>query len=124
MPTLKPRLTITITDDLACQLRELSRLTGNSQSALIADLLAGSWPVFDRMIEVLRAAETAKMAMHGHLANSMGETQDQIDEKLGIVRQEVAQRPVERDARRILEATPLSNRGVRSGRKQANGGLK
>ena len=56
----KTRLTITLQPTLAAQLRKLSQLTGNSQSALIGELLEGSGPVFDRMIQVMEAAKTAK----------------------------------------------------------------
>ena len=60
MATKNPRLTITLTPSLAAQLRRLSELTGNSQSSLIAELLDGSGPVFDKMIQVLEAAAIAK----------------------------------------------------------------
>ena len=56
MATKNPRLTITLQPSLAAQLRRLSELTGNSQSSLIAELLEGSGPVFDRMIKVMEAA--------------------------------------------------------------------
>lgn len=106
------------------QLRELSRLTGNSQSGLISDLLDGSHSVLDHTIEVLRAAETAKMALHGNLANSLMQAQSLVHSKLGIVRQGAAERTPEHDQLELIGVTPLSNRGVRLGHKQANGGQK
>ena len=85
MPTKNPRLTITLEPSLAAQLRTLSELTGNSQSSLIADLLQGSGPVFDRMIQVLRAAQTAKEAMKGKLVADMEEAQTKMEGALGLV---------------------------------------
>ena len=76
MPAKNPRLTITLQPSLA-QLRKLSELTGNSQSGLIGDLLEGSGPVFDRLIQVLEAAQTAKDSMRGKLTQEMGAAQSQ-----------------------------------------------
>ena len=58
MPTKNPRLTITLNPALSVQIREISRLTGNSQSSVISVLLDGSHAVFDRIIAVLLAAES------------------------------------------------------------------
>ena len=133
MPTKNPRLTITLEPSLAAQLRTLSELTGNSQSSLIADLLQGSGPVFDRMIQVLRAAQTAKEAMKGKLVADMEEAQTKMEGALGLVldgfdvyteslldeaeavtrrarRGDAAQRLAGADA---AQPTPISNRGVR-----------
>lgn len=137
MTTKNPRLTITMNPSLAAQLREMSRLTGNSQSALIADLLDGSGPVFDRLITVLRAAEGAKAAVKGRLAEDMGQAQAKMESHLGIamdlfgdatqslldVSEEVKRR-ARKGAGGMPQAptgdlsgakrTPISNRGVRS----------
>jgi hypothetical protein len=85
MPTKNPRLTITLQPALAAQLRRLSELTGNSQSALIAELLEGSGPVFDRMIQVLEAADTVKQSIKGKVADDMQQAAERIDESLGLV---------------------------------------
>ena len=79
MPAKNPRLTITLQPSLSAQLRKLSELTGNSQSALIADLLEGTGPVFDRMIQVLEAAKTAKESMRGKLADDMEHAQSKME---------------------------------------------
>jgi hypothetical protein len=62
MPTKNPRLTITLDPPLAAQLRELSELTGNSQAALVAELLGDTREVLQRIIDTLRAARTATEA--------------------------------------------------------------
>jgi len=133
MPTKNPRLTITLQPSLAAQLRTLSELTGSSQSSLIADLLDGSGPVFDRMIQVLQAAKTAKEAMKGKLVADMEEAQTKMEGALGIAMEGFdlftgslldEAEAVTRRARRgpalrggvgrgAGALTPISNRGVR-----------
>lgn len=133
MPTKNPRLTITMTPSLSVQLRTLSDLTGNSQSSLIAELLEGSGPVFDRMIEVLQAARNAKEAMRGKVAQDLDVAQVKLEKQLGIVMETFdtftgslldESEAVQRRARKQAvgaprsRSTPLSNRGVRSTPKQ------
>lgn len=137
MATKNPRLTITLQPTLAVQLRKLSELTGNSQSGLIGELLEGSGPVFDRMIQVLEAAKTAKESMRGKLAEDMEQAQTKMESALGIALEGFNEvtgslldeaQAVTRRARRkgaasgartpaggLGEATPtpISNRGVR-----------
>ena len=131
MPAKNPRLTITLQPSLAAQLRKLSELTGNSQSAMIGDLLEGTGPVFDRMIQVLEAAK------RGKLADDMEQAQTKMEGALGMVLEGFDQftgslldeaEAVTRRARRKGAAsgarapagglgaaapTPISNRGVR-----------
>jgi hypothetical protein len=136
MPTLNPRLTITLEPKLAAQLRRISELTGNSQSKLISELLEGSTPVFDRLILVLTAAEEAKESMRGKLADDMHVAQGRMEKQLGLAMDEfntltgdllTEVESIKRRARRTpgglpapsgrvpaaRRATPLSNRGVR-----------
>ena len=83
MATKNPRLTITLQPSLAAQLRRLSELTGNSQSGLIAELLEGSGPVFDRMIKVMEAAKTAKEAMRGRSPGTSRQPSRSMRARLG-----------------------------------------
>lgn len=131
MPAKNPRLTITLKPALAARLRRLSELTGNSQSSMIGEMLEGSESVFDRMIEVLEAAETAKESMKGKFAQDMGHAQTKMEKGLGMVvdgfdhftaslLDEAAagtRREWASAAPHALGAaapTPISNRGVRS----------
>ena len=118
---------------LAAQLRTLSELTGNSQSSLIAELLQGSGPVFDRLIQVLQAAKTAKEAMRGKLVADMEDAQSKMEGAFGIAMEGFDQltgslldeaEAVTRRARKgalkgegsgrgAAAPTPISNRGVR-----------
>lgn len=133
MPAKNPRLTITMQPSLAAQLRKLSELTGTSQSALIGELLEGSGPVFDRMIQVLEAAKTAKESMRGKLADDMERAQAKLEGAFGMALEGFDQftgslldeaEAVTRRARRgpavrggtgpgATAPTPISNRGVR-----------
>ena len=136
MPAKNPRLTITLQPSLAAQLRKLSELTGNSQSALIGDLLEGTGPVFDRMIQVLEAAKSAKESIRGKLADDMEHAQAKMEGALGLVLEgfdeftgslldeaEAVTRRARRKGRRrsagvsgglgAAAPTPISNRGVR-----------
>lgn len=137
MTTKNPRLTITLKPTLAAQLRKLSQLTGNSQSSLISELLDGSAQVFDRMIIILAAAESAKASLRGHLVSDMEQAQAKVEKQLGLALDEFdrasqplldefeeierrgrkrAERVAKATARTLPDAkpTPLSNRGVRS----------
>jgi len=137
MTTKNPRLTITLTPTLSAQLREISRLTGNSQSSLIAELLEGSQPVFERVIKVLTAAEGAKQALKGKIADDMESAQTRMEAQLGIFMDELdsTTQPLLEQMEEIKHratrgrrsdavarpggaqgaaSTPLSNRGVRS----------
>ena len=133
MPAKNPRLTITLQPTLAAQLRKLSELTGNSQSSLIGELLEGSGPVFDRMIQVMEAAKTAKESMRGRIAGDIEQAQARLEEGLGMALEGFDQwtgslldeaEAVTRRARRgpaprgvsgpgAAAPTPISNRGVR-----------
>lgn len=137
MATKNPRLTITLQPSLAAQLRRLSELTGNSQSSLIAELLEGSGPVFDRMIKVMEAAKTAKEAMRGKIAGDIEAAQSKIEGALGVAlegfdsftgslldeAETVTRRARRQGAASVARApagglgaaapTPISNRGVR-----------
>lgn len=133
MPAKNPRLTITLQPSLAAQLRKLSELTGNSQSGLIGELLEGSGPVFDRLIQVLEAAQTAKESMRGKLTEDMEAAQAKVENAFGMalegfdqitgslldeaeaVTRRARKGPAERDGAGLGAAapTPISNRGVR-----------
>ena len=119
MTTSNPRLTITLTPSLAACLRRLSEVTGSSQSRIISDLLEGSVPVFERIIETIELAKVASASIRGKLASDMQLAQSRIESQLGMVYDELdgvtdslldAAEVVKRRARR--ESTPMSNRGV------------
>lgn len=145
MPAVNPRITVTLQPQVHAILRELSRLTGNSQSALIAELLLESVPVFERMTTVLQAAEQLKqqgVEARGEITRSLDRAQARIEQQLGLVLDDMDEgvRPVLEQAERVARrrgradgdaarrappdrrrsaSTPLSNRGVRSPQQKA-----
>ncbi len=140
MPATNPRLTITLAPPVSAILRELSGLTGNSQSALVGELLEEAMPVFSRMVRILRAAEEAKRAVKEELVAGMESAQARLEGQLGLALEELdgfegklletvervgrrggrdaiaARRPRSPKAAEVgtRRGPPLSNRGVRS----------
>jgi hypothetical protein len=84
MALKNPRLTLTLTPSLAAQLRRLSELTGNSQAALISELLEGNEAVFARLIKLLEAAQAAKGDMVAQFSADMDQAQEKIERQLGL----------------------------------------
>jgi hypothetical protein len=84
MPTANPRISITLTPAVAAVMRELSAVTGNSQSAIVAELLETSLPVFERVVKVLRAAETAQIAVKQEMAAGLDRAQTRLEEQMGL----------------------------------------
>ena len=111
MPTKNPRLTITIEPSLSAQLRRLSALTGNSQSALIAEILAGSGPVFERLIVVLEAAQQAKGQLSAAVVPELEQAQQRVENQLGLAigEFEAVTRPI------LQEAEKIKRRAARQG---------
>jgi hypothetical protein len=136
MPAKNPRLTITLEPSTAAQLRRLSELTGNSQSALISELLTSSNNVFSRLIRVLEAANDAKATMTGQFSADLQAAQARIEDQLGLMLDLVDEKtqpllddvekvrrrtrrtsgsglPAQPDGANRGGSTPMSNRGVR-----------
>ena len=136
MTTQNPRVSITLKPSNHAQLKELSRLTGNSQSALIAEIIEQSEPVFARIISVLSAAHTAKQEALDQVIGDMERAQARIEQAVGLsladfeetgasvisALHEVKRRgrrdvsgdaPAAPGAARRPRPTPISNRGVR-----------
>lgn len=50
MPTLKPRIAITLPDELYSTLDQIANLTGCAKSSLISEVLIEAAPIFDEML--------------------------------------------------------------------------
>jgi DNA-binding ferritin-like protein len=110
MPTKNPRLTLTLSPSLAAQLRRMSELTGNSQAALISELLEGNEKVFARLIQVLEAAKSAKGDMVAKFSEDMGAAQQKIEAQLGL-----ALEAIDEPTHSLLkEAERIKRRGART----------
>jgi hypothetical protein len=132
MPTLNPRITITLTPAVAAVLKRMSELTGNSQSAMVGELLADNLPIFERMVQVLQAAKAIKGRARQDIVESMAATQQRLEQQLGLLLDLADQEapPLLDQAEQVTRrgagggkrsappatrsvATPASNRGVR-----------
>jgi hypothetical protein len=130
-------LTVTLKPSTHAQLLEVSRLTGNSLSGMVAEILEQSEPVFARLVQVLTAAEQAKQEVKDRMGSDLASAQARIEKQLGLAFGELEAytgnllnevEEVRRRARReprgatlaggtrraALPSTPPSNRGVRS----------
>lgn len=85
MPTSNPRITITLEPATAAQLRRISELTGNSQSALVSEILSQSSDVFARLVTVLEAAEAARTAAREDVAAKLDRAQATVEQQLGLM---------------------------------------
>jgi hypothetical protein len=91
MPTLNPRITITLKPEVHAVLKRLSGLTENSQSAIVSELLESSLPVFERMAAVLEAAQAAKEGMASDIADGLARAQNRIEAQMGLILDDVDQ---------------------------------
>lgn len=114
MPTHNPRITITLTPELSVILSELSDLTGDSKSSIVADLLGQSAPVFERIIRALKAAKLLQIEAEGGIAEiglGLQRAQQRIETQLGLVLDDF-----DEGCRPILEqAEKVTRRGRRGG---------
>jgi hypothetical protein len=120
MPAKHPRLTITLDPTVHAQLRRISELTGNSQSALIAELLTGTQPVFTRLITVLEAANDVRATLKGQLAKDLHLAQEKLERGIGINEARVANalmhlEMAENFAERTLPLFEVQHRGRGAG---------
>jgi hypothetical protein len=67
MPTTKPRLQITLSQESGHVVTELARLSGTSKAAVVTGLLDSALPGLLQAIELMRAAEGATAKIHQHL---------------------------------------------------------
>lgn len=125
MPTHNPRITITLTPELSVILSELSDLTGDSKSSIVADLLGQSAPVFERIIRALKAAKLLQIEAEGGIAEiglGLKRAQERIETQLGLVLDdfdegcrpilEQAEKVVRRGARGMGAARPRGSRSA------------
>ena len=139
MPTQNPRITITLTPATHARLQRLSQLTGNSQSAMVSEILDGSAEIFDRTIRLLDLAQSATEEIKSKARDDMDAAMSKLENQMGLSLEVFDQfgdellkdvEAVRRRARRgsgkasascpaPAVPTPMSNRGVRSTPKTA-----
>lgn len=136
MTTTNPRITVTLQPQVHAVLKRLSALTKNSQSSLVGELLAESMPIFERMVEVLDAAEQLRakgMEATTEITDALKTAQHRLESQMGFSLEvmDLGNRPILEAAEKVQRrgagdgkrsatpaprsgATPMSNRGVRS----------
>jgi hypothetical protein len=85
MNKLNPRINATLTPAAAAVLRELSELTGNSQSSIVGDLLESAVPVFSRVCTALRAAAEINASAKTEIAAGLERAQTKLEGQLGLM---------------------------------------
>ena len=118
MTTTNPRITITLQPQVHAVVRRLAELTKNSQSALVGELLSDALPVFERMVEVLTAAEQMRAkgnAFSDELKESLERAQNRVETQLGLVMDDFGQG----SADLLIEAEKIARRGTAAGKRSA-----
>jgi uncharacterized protein (DUF1778 family) len=78
MPTTKPRITITLTEEQHVLLHTLAGYQGESMSAIVVDLIQTAVPVMERIAIVMKAASTAPQEMLDGMKQSMERAEAQL----------------------------------------------
>ena len=85
MPAVNPRVSVTLKPSLDAALRRLSEATGQSKSAIIAELLEQSEQVFVRMAAIIETAKTATVEAKERMAANLEEAHNRLVEQAGVV---------------------------------------
>lgn len=85
MPAVNPRVSVTLTPALDATLKRLSDASGQSRSAIIAELLEQSEPVFERMATILETAKTATQEAKDRMAANLEEAHGRLLEHAGVI---------------------------------------
>lgn len=103
MPTLNPRLTITLTPAVVAVLRELAELGGQSQSSIVGELLETTLPVFERVVFAMRAASTIQASANAEIASGLERAQAKLEDQLGLMLDDVDEtlRPLLKEAGKV-----------------------
>lgn len=118
MPTANPRITITLEPSLHAVLRRMSELTGNSQSAIVSELLGTSRPVFERVVAALEAAREIKDTANDEIAAGLRRAQDRLEGQLGLMLEAID----EANAPLLAEVEKVQRRRAGAGGSRAAGG--
>ncbi len=110
MPTANPRITITLEPELHAILRRMSELTGNSLSAIVAELLGTSMPVFERVVHALEAASEIQSSASGEIVQGLQRAQERLEGQLGLLMGDV-----DEDFRPLLDQAEKVKRRSRGG---------
>ena len=100
MPTMKPRISITLGERQHALLASVAALKGQSVSALVCELIDSVEPVLGRLEGVLQVAKDAPASVLADLRRNTELAENDVVSMLGVVGADFEGRP------------PTSNRGV------------
>ena len=89
MPSRKPRIALTVPDDINATLDRLSELTGTVKTKLIIEMLEEYLPVLDRMVLALEGIQKDKENAKEIAKKFAYEMMADGNEKLGVIAHEV-----------------------------------
>lgn len=84
MPATNPRISVTVPPAVDAVLTRLAELTNQSKSAIIADLLDTSLPIFERTVLVLQAAHEAQTSLSNKATAQLDAAEGKLFEALGL----------------------------------------
>lgn len=84
MPTINPRITITLTPEAHAVLREVSAATEQSQSAIVGELVQMSLPVFQRVAAAVKAARAVEATAKGEIVASLERAQHRLEGQMRL----------------------------------------
>lgn len=85
MPTKNPRVAVTLKPSTSAALKRMSDLSGNSQSAIIGELLEAAEPVFERMCKVIEAAKFAQSSVKERIVQNLQDAEAVLNGQLGLM---------------------------------------
>jgi molecular chaperone GrpE (heat shock protein) len=89
MPSQKPRIALTVSEDVNSTLERLSKITGSPKSKIITDILSESLPVLDRMVSAFEDIQKDKENAKNLAKKFVYEALIDGNEKLGVMATEV-----------------------------------
>lgn len=126
MPTLKPRITITVSENAYEVITRMAKLQGTSKSKVVGDLLDSVAPALTRTVALLEAAADAPKQVrdglrsvvestHDELVGVSGDALKQLDFLLGAFSQDEANPHVVTRGSGLIDTPPIQ--GVKTKRK-------
>jgi predicted DNA-binding protein len=112
MPTIKPRITVTLSERQHAVLRSLSKSSGQSMSAYIAELMELVLPTLERMAATMQALAQTRDGEMQRVREQLDEAQ-RVFEPVAMAAVAQADMVMERVERAVgATSPPPTNRGV------------
>lgn len=82
MPTQRPRITVTLNDDIYATLSELASLQKRSLSLVVYDLLELTNPVNKKIVSTIKRIQNVQIKSKAEVMESLNKAQDQAEAAL------------------------------------------